>query len=119
MRSEANSPKNVEPTVGFSFTMLQHTGSVLVKDFLAKISVKTLEHPPYFSDLAAANFYLFFRPKSALKGRRDCDATDIITNATEELKRLSERGLQECFQHLYGRWQKCVVAQGNHFEVAT
>jgi hypothetical protein len=28
--------------------------------------------------------------KSALKGRRFCDATDIIKDATEELKRLSK-----------------------------
>jgi hypothetical protein len=28
-------------------------------------------------------------------------ATDIITRATEELKRLSQNGFQESFQHLY------------------
>jgi hypothetical protein len=33
--------------------------SVLVKDFLAKNYVETLEHPPYSSDLAAADFYFF------------------------------------------------------------
>jgi hypothetical protein len=53
--------------------------------------------------------------KSALKGERFCDA-DIIRNATEELKRLSQNGFQECFQHLYSGWQKCTDAQGNHFE---
>jgi hypothetical protein len=39
-----------------------------------------------------ADFYLFPRLKSALKGRRFCDATDIIKIATEELKRLSQNG---------------------------
>ena len=39
-------------------------------------------------DLAPADFYLFPRLKSALKGRNFCDTTDIIKNATEELKRL-------------------------------
>jgi len=34
----------------------------------------------------------------------------------EELKRLSQNGFQECSQHLYIRWQKCIVAQGVHFE---
>jgi hypothetical protein len=61
----------------------------LVKDFLAKNIVITLEHLPYSPDLAPAHFYLFPLLKSALKGRRCCDATDIIKNATEELKRLS------------------------------
>jgi len=33
--------------------------STLVKDFLAKINVTTLEHRPYFSDMAAADFFPF------------------------------------------------------------
>jgi transposase len=77
---------------------------VLVKDFVRKNSVTILEHPPYPPDLAAADFYLFRGLKSAMKGRRFCDATDIIKNATEELKRLSQNGFQKCFQHLHSRW---------------
>ena len=75
--------------------------SVLVKDFLAKNNVTTLEYTPYSPDLAAADFYLFPRLKSALKERRFCDSTNIIKNVTEELKRLSQNWCQECFQHLY------------------
>jgi hypothetical protein len=60
---------------------------ILVKDFLPKSSVTTLEHPPYSPDLAEADFYPFPRVKSALKGRPFCDATDVIKNATEELKK--------------------------------
>jgi transposase len=76
----------------------------LVKDFAGKNNVTTLEHPPYPPDLAAANFYLFPGVKSAMKGRRFCYATEIIKNATEELKRLSQSGFQKCFQHLHSRW---------------
>jgi hypothetical protein len=74
-----------------------------------KKKVKTLEHP-HSPDLAPAEFNLFPRLKSSLKGRYCFDASDIIKNATEELKRLSQNGLQGCFQHLYSRWQKCIVA---------
>jgi hypothetical protein len=63
-------------------------------------------------DLVPADLYLFPRLTSALKGRHFYDATDIIRNATEELKWLSLNGFQECFQHLYSRWQKCIIAQG-------
>jgi len=56
--------------------------SVLVKDFLTKNDVTTLEHTPYSPDLAPADFYLFPELKSALKGQNFCDATDIIKNAT-------------------------------------
>jgi transposase len=63
--------------------------SVLVTDFLAKNNVTTLEHPLYSPNLAPADFYLVLRLKSAMKGRCFCGATEIITNAMEELKRLS------------------------------
>jgi hypothetical protein len=49
-----------------------------MKDFLAKKSVTTLEHPLYSSDLAPVDFYPLPRLKSALKGRLFFDATDII-----------------------------------------
>ena len=49
-----------------------------------------MEHPPYSPDLASTDFYLFLRMKSLLKGARFCGATDIIKNAMEELKRLSQ-----------------------------
>jgi hypothetical protein len=59
------------------------------QEFLANNNMTTLQHILYSPDLAAADFYLFPRPKSALKGRNFCDVTDIIKNATEDLKRLS------------------------------
>jgi transposase len=114
MLSEGDAVKNGESTVGFFLTtMLQHTGQFWLRIFfIAKNNITTLENPPYHSDLAPADFYLFARLKSALKGRCCCDATDIIKNATKELKRaFLHNGLQECFQRLCISWQKCIVAQ--------
>jgi hypothetical protein len=62
--------------------------SVVIKIFSTENNVTTLEPPPYPPYLVPTEFYMFHRLKSALKGRRFCDATDIIKNATEELKRL-------------------------------
>jgi hypothetical protein len=59
------------------------------KEFIAKKNVPTL-NIAHTSDLALADFYLFPRMKSALKGRCFCDATDTIKNAMKELKRLSQ-----------------------------
>jgi hypothetical protein len=84
--------------------------SVFVNDFLSKKNVTTLNNPPYSLDLAAADVYPFPRLKSAVKERRFIYTTGIIRNATGELKRLSRYGFNTCFQHLYSRWQKCVVA---------
>ena len=77
---------------------------LLVKDFLAKNNVATLEHPPHSPDLAPVDLFLFPQLKSVLKGRCFCDATDIIKNATEELKMISQNVFQEYFQHLYSCW---------------
>jgi hypothetical protein len=63
----------------------------LVKDFLTKNNVTTLEQQPYSSDLAPADFYMLPHLKLALKERRFCDTSGFIKNATEELKRLSEK----------------------------
>jgi len=71
--------------------------SVLVKYFSAKNYVTTLAYTPYSPDPAQADFYLFPQLKSALKGRCFSDATDIIKNATEELKRLSKMASKNIF----------------------
>ena len=68
--------------------------SVFVKGFLAKNRVTTLEHPTYSRELTAADYCLFPRITSALKGRSFCDDTGIIKNATDELKRFSQNGFQ-------------------------
>jgi len=72
-----------------------------VKDFLATNNFTTLEHSPYSPDLVPPNIYPFPRLKSALKGRRCCDHTNIIKNAMEEPKRRAQNGFQESFQQLY------------------
>jgi len=77
----------------------------LVKDFLAKNNATRLEPLPYSPYLVPADFHLFPQLKLALKGRGFCDATDIIKNATEELKMLSQNGFQERSKRIHSRWQ--------------
>jgi len=62
---------------------------------LSKEQSDNTEASPILSNLAPANFYLFPRPKSALKGRRSCDAANTVKNAPDELKRLPQNGFQE------------------------
>jgi transposase len=76
---------------------------LLVKDFILSNKDTTVGHPPYSPHLAPADFCLFPRLKSPLKGRRCCDATEIIKNAKKELKSVLQNGFQECFQHTYKR----------------
>jgi transposase len=74
--------------------------SILVEGFVTKNNVTTLELHPYSRDLAVADIYLFLRLKSALLERR-FNATGIIKNVTQELKRLTQNYFQKCFQHFY------------------
>jgi hypothetical protein len=73
------------------------TPAAFVKNLLPKDIATNAQNPKFSSDQAAADFYLLPRLKSALMGGRFCVATDIIKNATEELKRFSQKGFQECF----------------------
>jgi transposase len=81
--------------------------SVFVSDFIANNNVTILEHPPNSPDLVPADVYLFPQMKSVLKGRVFGDTTDIIKNATIELKRLSKLLPEKSQTH--SRWQKCTV----------
>jgi hypothetical protein len=95
--------------------MLQHTDRFWSRISWAKNNLIASEHTSYSPNLSLADFYPFFRLRSGMKGRRLCDTTDIIVQATEELKRLSQNYFQECPQHLYSRWQKFIAAQGDYF----
>jgi len=80
--------------------MLQETLS-FSQGFLSTEQCDNTGASPIFStDLAPADIYLVPWLKSPLKGWRFCEATDINKNVTEELKRLSQNGFQECFQQL-------------------
>jgi hypothetical protein len=102
MRSERKAPKKWST---ISWFLLHENApahqSVVVKNFLAKNNVTTLEHPPYSPDLAPVDFYMFPRLKSALKVRCISHATDI-KNAMDELNRVSQKGYQACLQLIAG-----------------
>jgi hypothetical protein len=58
----------------------------MVMNFLANNNVTALERCSNYPDVAAADYYLFSRLKSKLKGLCCCDATDTFKNWTEDLK---------------------------------
>jgi hypothetical protein len=66
--------------------------------------------PPHSPDLAPADFYLFPRLTSAF-----CDATDIIKNATDELKAFT-KWLPGKLPTPSQSFSECIVAQRGYFE---
>jgi histone-lysine N-methyltransferase SETMAR len=88
----------------------------LVRDFLAKHAMTVLPQPPYSPDLTPANFFLFPKLKSTLKGRRFESIEAIKTNSLVHLRSIPKIAFQECFRTLKKRWQRCIQSRGEYFE---
>ena len=67
-------------------------------------------------DLASADFFLFPRLKSIMKGARFADMAAIQERVTAVLRSIPTEAFADSFQKLYERCQKCVVKNGNYFE---
>jgi hypothetical protein len=57
----------------------------IFKQFLDKRKVTVLDHPPYWPDLAPADYFLFRKVKSHLKGRLFDSNSDIEKAMTNTL----------------------------------
>jgi hypothetical protein len=76
-------------------------------EFLAQKSIMKLDHPPYLPHLALCNFWLFPKLKTALKGHRFSDITNIQGHATTILQSIPEEEFQKCFELYKHRLTKC------------
>jgi hypothetical protein len=76
-----------------------------------------IPYPPYFPDMAPCDFFLFQKMKLKLKGRRFDTVEEIEAESLRLLDTLTEKGFQEASQKCRGRWDRCLHAGGNYFEV--
>ena len=86
--------------------------SILVPDYLTKMGIKTVPHPPYSTDLAPCDFWLF--PKL-----RDCryETIEAMKEAvTKFIDMLTQEDFHRAFQKLLERYSKYVAAGGEYFE---
>jgi len=90
--------------------------AIRLHQFLAQRGVPVLDHPPYSPDLAPANFFLFPRLKSIMKGTRFADVATVQERVTAVLRSIPTEAFVDSFQKLYERYQKCVVKNGDYFE---
>jgi hypothetical protein len=70
----------------------------LIHSYLAKHQTSVVPHPSYSLDLAPANFFLFPKFKTTLKGRGFQTIGKIQENAIRELLTITESAFQEPFQ---------------------
>jgi transposase len=90
--------------------------SVLNRSYPANHQISVVPHPPYSPDLAPADFFLFPKLKTTLKGRRFQAIEEIQENATRELCAITESAFQEAFQQWKKRWERCIAGRGDYFE---
>ena len=84
--------------------------SILVIDYLTKMGIKTVPHPPYIPDVAPCDFWLF--PK--LTGCR-YETIEMKEAVTKVIDTLTQEDLNGAFQKLMERY-KCIAAGGDYFE---
>ena len=95
---------------------LLHDNAAIVKKFLANRNVAVLHHPPYSSDLAPADYFLFPKLEFSLKGRHFQTLEEIQCAVTRELNNISKTAFLEGMKKLKERANKCIDQGGMYFE---
>jgi histone-lysine N-methyltransferase SETMAR len=79
--------------------------SLRVSQFLAGKGISAMDHPPYSPELAQADFWLFPKLKSVLKGKRFSDVEDIKSSVKKILTDIPVQDFKNCFELLPKRWE--------------
>ena len=90
--------------------------SLLIRSYLPKHQTSVVPHPPYSLDSAPADFFLFHKLKTTLKGCHFQTTEEIQENAIRELCAITVSAIQEAFQQWMKRWEKCIASRGDYFE---
>jgi hypothetical protein len=80
--------------------------------FFDQRKVTVLDHPPYSPDLAPADYFLFPKVKSHLKGRLLDSILDIQKAVTNTLNTIAKDDFYRGIQKLYDRANQCVQLEG-------
>jgi hypothetical protein len=76
----------------------------------------TLYHPLYSPDLSPADYFLFPKLITKLKGLHFVDDAEIQEAITYELKKVQKEEFLAASQKLYDRAKACIYASGAYFE---
>jgi len=100
--------------------MLHHDNApshapLLIREFLAKQETIVVPQPPYSPDLDPADFFLFPKLKSTLKGRRFQTVEEIKENSLHDLRAIPQNTFQCAFQNWKKHWERCINSRGEYF----
>jgi len=94
---------------------LSHNETI-VKQSLAQRKVTVLNHPPYSPDLAPADYFLFPKVKSHLKGHLFDLILDIQKGVISTLNTIAKDDFYQGIQKLYECANLCVQLEGTYVE---
>ena len=83
--------------------------SIVVTDYLTKMGIKTVAHPPYSLDLAPWDFCLF--PK--LRGCRYEIIEEMKEAVTKVIDTLTQEDFDGAFEKLLERYNNCIAVRGD------
>ena len=90
--------------------------SLRVHEFLTKHEATAVPQPPYSPDVAPADFFLFPKWKSSLKGRRFQTVEEIEENSIQDLRAVPQNMFQDAFQKWKKNWELCIKSGWEYFE---
>ena len=85
--------------------------SILVRDYLTKMGIKTVPQPPYSPDLAPCDFWLFSKLK--LRGCRYETIEEMKEAVMKVIDTLTQEDFHGAFQKLLEQYKKCIAARGD------
>ena len=77
---------------------------------------KNLRQPPYSSDLALCDFWLFPKLKEKLGGCRYETIEETKEAVTKVIDTLTQEDFYGAFEKLLERYNKCIAAERDYFE---
>ena len=86
--------------------------SILFTDYLTKMGINTVPHPPYSPELAPCDFWLF--PK--LRGCRYETIEERKEAVTKVIETVKQEEFHGAFEKLLEQYNKFIAAGGNFFE---
>jgi len=90
--------------------------SLLIREILTKHETTVVPQLPCSPDLAPADFFLFPKLKSSLKGRRFQTVEEVEENLIRDLCTIPQNMFQDAFQNWKKGWEWCIKSGGEYFE---
>ena len=90
--------------------------SILVTDYLTKMGIKTVPHPPYSRDLGLFDFWLFPKLQENLRGCHYETIEEMKEAVMKVIDTLTQEDFHGAFQELLEWYKKFIAPKGDYFD---